>query len=225
MTLKTRRYYKLKEEALDRILWRTRFGRGYGPAERLCDVKMMMMMMIFDYFQQRIVKNALGEGFFAWSTHSSHLNFLYLTTVSVWLIEAFMQIIRSVFCHLFLSLTCYQTNSIKKSPVWGAHKCSVIQVIPTIFWNLKISLAFFHISPPPAPIMSQINSFHTLPMNFLLPSAILLRHHLNKPRQKLRNKLIWLHVTGDQLGKTKKQEKRTRPKRPKKNLPDRVKRM
>jgi hypothetical protein len=26
-----RRYWKLKEEALDRILWRTRFGSGYGP--------------------------------------------------------------------------------------------------------------------------------------------------------------------------------------------------
>jgi len=24
-------YWKLKDEALDRILWRTRFGRGYGP--------------------------------------------------------------------------------------------------------------------------------------------------------------------------------------------------
>jgi hypothetical protein len=24
----------LKEEALDRILWRTRFGRGYGPVVR-----------------------------------------------------------------------------------------------------------------------------------------------------------------------------------------------
>jgi hypothetical protein len=24
-------YWKLKEEALDRTLWRTRFGRGYGP--------------------------------------------------------------------------------------------------------------------------------------------------------------------------------------------------
>jgi hypothetical protein len=24
-----RRYWKLKEEALDRTLWRTRFGRGY----------------------------------------------------------------------------------------------------------------------------------------------------------------------------------------------------
>jgi len=28
-----RRYCKLKEEALDHILWRTRFGRGCGPIE------------------------------------------------------------------------------------------------------------------------------------------------------------------------------------------------
>jgi hypothetical protein len=30
----TRRYWKLKEEAQDRILWRTQFGRGYGPVAR-----------------------------------------------------------------------------------------------------------------------------------------------------------------------------------------------
>jgi hypothetical protein len=29
-----RRYCKLKEETLDRNLWRTRFGRGYGPVVR-----------------------------------------------------------------------------------------------------------------------------------------------------------------------------------------------
>jgi hypothetical protein len=29
-----RRYCKLKDEALDRTLWRTRFGRGYGPVVR-----------------------------------------------------------------------------------------------------------------------------------------------------------------------------------------------
>jgi hypothetical protein len=29
-----RRYWKLKEEVLDRTLWRTRFGRGYGPVVR-----------------------------------------------------------------------------------------------------------------------------------------------------------------------------------------------
>jgi hypothetical protein len=28
------RYWKLKEEALDRKLWRTRFGRGYGRVVR-----------------------------------------------------------------------------------------------------------------------------------------------------------------------------------------------
>jgi hypothetical protein len=28
---KKKRYWKLKEEALDRTLWRTRFGRSYGP--------------------------------------------------------------------------------------------------------------------------------------------------------------------------------------------------
>jgi hypothetical protein len=27
-------YWKLNEEALDRTLWRTRFGRGYGPVVR-----------------------------------------------------------------------------------------------------------------------------------------------------------------------------------------------
>jgi hypothetical protein len=31
----TRGYWKLEEEALDRTLWRTRFGRGYGPVVRL----------------------------------------------------------------------------------------------------------------------------------------------------------------------------------------------
>jgi hypothetical protein len=30
----TRRYWKLKEEALDRTLWRTRFEGGYGPVAR-----------------------------------------------------------------------------------------------------------------------------------------------------------------------------------------------
>jgi hypothetical protein len=29
-----RRYWKLKEETLDRTMWRTRFGRGYGPVVR-----------------------------------------------------------------------------------------------------------------------------------------------------------------------------------------------
>jgi hypothetical protein len=30
----TRRYWNLKEEALDRTLWRTCYGRGYGPVAK-----------------------------------------------------------------------------------------------------------------------------------------------------------------------------------------------
>jgi hypothetical protein len=29
-----RRYWKLKEEVVDHSLWRTHFGRGYGPVVR-----------------------------------------------------------------------------------------------------------------------------------------------------------------------------------------------
>jgi hypothetical protein len=32
--METKEYWKSKEEALDRTLWRTRFGRGYGPVVR-----------------------------------------------------------------------------------------------------------------------------------------------------------------------------------------------
>jgi hypothetical protein len=29
----TREYWKLREEAIDRSVWRTRFGKGYEPTE------------------------------------------------------------------------------------------------------------------------------------------------------------------------------------------------
>jgi hypothetical protein len=32
--MEKRGYWKLKEEALDRTVWSTRFGRGYGPVVR-----------------------------------------------------------------------------------------------------------------------------------------------------------------------------------------------
>jgi hypothetical protein len=34
----TRRYWKLKEEAKDRTLWRTQFGKGYGPVARQTNI-------------------------------------------------------------------------------------------------------------------------------------------------------------------------------------------
>ena len=39
-------YWKLKQEALNRALWRTRFERGSGPVVRDYVITMMMMMMM-----------------------------------------------------------------------------------------------------------------------------------------------------------------------------------
>jgi len=48
--LKERRgYWKLKAEALDRILWRTRFGRGYGPVVRQATEWMNSVLCAFNH--------------------------------------------------------------------------------------------------------------------------------------------------------------------------------
>ena len=39
---------QLKEEALDRTMWRNRFGRGFGPVVDRLLMMMMMMMICFD---------------------------------------------------------------------------------------------------------------------------------------------------------------------------------
>ena len=39
----------MKEEALDRNMWRTVYERGYGPAVRQDVMIMMMMMMMIEY--------------------------------------------------------------------------------------------------------------------------------------------------------------------------------
>jgi hypothetical protein len=41
-----RGYWKLKEKSLDCTLWRTHFGKGYGPVVRKRDYWMTMMMMM-----------------------------------------------------------------------------------------------------------------------------------------------------------------------------------
>jgi hypothetical protein len=40
-----RRYWKLKEEAQDRILWRTQFGRGYEPVARQNTTRVVLKVM------------------------------------------------------------------------------------------------------------------------------------------------------------------------------------
>jgi hypothetical protein len=45
-----RDYWKLKEEYLDCILWRTRFGRGYGPVVRQTNEGMNIYVLYFSRF-------------------------------------------------------------------------------------------------------------------------------------------------------------------------------
>jgi hypothetical protein len=51
-----RRYWTLKEEALDRTVWGTRVGRGYGPVLRdyVLMMTIMMMMVVISRFQRTV---------------------------------------------------------------------------------------------------------------------------------------------------------------------------
>jgi hypothetical protein len=45
--LKERRgYYHLKEEALDRTMWRASFGRGFGPVVRLRLLLLLLLLLL-----------------------------------------------------------------------------------------------------------------------------------------------------------------------------------
>ena len=75
------------------------------------------------------------------------------------------------------SLTHSLTHCMQHSPSWEANRFSVSQEIPRILWNPKVHYRI-HKCPPPVPIMSQINPFHThtshflkIHLNIILPST------------------------------------------------------
>jgi len=75
-------------------------------------------------------------------------------------------------------LTYLLTYSMEQSPSWEANRFAVSQEIPRILWNPKAHFRIYK-SPPPVPILSQINPVHVSPshcmkihLNIILPSML-----------------------------------------------------
>ena len=69
----------------------------------------------------------------------------------------------------------------EKSPSWEANRFAASQAIPHILWNPKVHYGI-HNSPPPVPILSQLDPGHTPTSHFLkIPLNIIPHLRLGLP--------------------------------------------
>jgi hypothetical protein len=71
--------------------------------------------------------------------------------------------------------TVYTYLLMELSPSWEAASCAATQELPSILWNPKVHYRV-HKSRPPVPILSHIDSVHTIPS--YLRSILILSTHL-----------------------------------------------
>jgi hypothetical protein len=74
-------------------------------------------------------------------------------------------------------ITDWLTDSTEQSPSWEANRSSVSQEIPRILWNQKFHCHIYK-SPPPIPILSQLNPAHALKILF----DVILSYALGPPK-------------------------------------------
>ena len=85
------------------------------------------------------------------------------------------QVVPGTYLFAYL-LTYLLTYVIWHSPSWEANRFSASQEIPRILWNPNVHYRF-HNSPPPVPILSQIDPVHT-PHPTFWRSILILSSHL-----------------------------------------------
>jgi hypothetical protein len=76
----------------------------------------------------------------------------------------------------------------ERSPTWEAASCAAAQELLSILWKQKVHYSV-HKSPPPVPILSQINLIHIAPSHISLRFNLILSPHL---RIGLLYGLFWL---------------------------------